>query len=753
MSSDAADRDGTGLRVIEPKLMPPRVHPGMLRRARLLEMLDRGGAATLTVLSAAVGYGKTSLARSWCTERPEPVIWLTLDAADDDPVRLWTHLATGVQRLGPGLGSAALSSLAVPGAPVEHAVDEVVNGLVAYDRLATIVLDDLHAVKSESSVRSIAHAIERMPSNGRLVATTRSDPKIGLARLRARRALTEIRARDLAFTVQETDELVSHEGIHLSTESVELLTERTEGWPAGLYLAALWLRELDDPDRRVQEFAGSARQVGDYLSAEVLTALAPETRDFVLRTSVLSRFTPALCDAVLGREDSAAVLAELTRSNMFLVALDAHGEWYRYHQLFGEVLQLELGSEAALALRLQAAAWCGEHGLVEDAIEYAAAGGDASVVGELLTEHHMEFVWSGRLGQLLAWINWLSPDVLAERPVLPAAGAQASLILGRPEFETQRLLAIADRSREQRPELWSSYVEAAVGIGRAAMIQGGDVGRAVDRGRRAVAAARESGGVLAVGAFASLSQTLFFAGDLDAARRVALEAVQHPDAVSRPFGYLGGLGLLALVDAEQGRVESAEAWAREALSYARQRFQADSWVVGLARLGLALACAATGRLDEAEREAARGERLRRAPQPTVGHAHALLVLAQIRLARSRLARTADDLEHAQRAIAELPDPGRLPAIAASVERDLAQAQTDAGRRGPIEAPSPAELAVLRGLAAGLSRREIGQQLYISLNTVKSHTRELYRKLGVSSQADAVARAETLGLLAGDQSPG
>ncbi len=691
------------------------------------------------------------------TERPEPVIWLTLDAADDDPVRLWTHLATGVQRLGPGLASTALSQLGVPGAPVEHAVDEVMNSLVAFERPVTIVLDDLHTVKSESSLASIAHGIERLPANARVVATTRSDPSIGLARLRARRALAEFRARDLAFTVEETRELMSGEGVELSTESVALLTERTEGWPAGLYLAALWLRELDDPDRRVREFAGSARQVGDYLSAEVLTALDRETREFVLRTSVLGRFTPALCDAVLGREDSSGVLAELNRSNMFLVALDARGEWYRYHHLFGEVLQLELGPEPAVELRRRAAAWCGDNGLVEDAIEYAAAAPDATMVADLLAEHHMEFIWSGRIEQYLGWISWFSPEALVQQPILPVAGAQASLLAGRPELETQRLLALADRARVERPELWSPYLEAAVETGRAAMIPGGDVGRAVDRGRLAVMAARAGADVLAVGALASLSQALFFAGDLDQARRIALEAVEHADAVSRPFGYVVGLGVLALIDAEQGRVESAEAWAREALGYARRRFQNAPWVVALAHGGLALACASTGRLDEAERAALRGEQLRRAPQPTVAHAHALLLLAQVRLARSRLARAAGDLERAQRAIAELPDPGRLPAVAAGVQRRLAEAEAaataDAGSRGPIEAPSPAELAVLRGLAAGLSRREIGQQLYISLNTVKSHARELYRKLGVSSRAEAVTSAEALGLLDRDQTPG
>ncbi|MGZ4239877.1 MAG: LuxR C-terminal-related transcriptional regulator [Solirubrobacteraceae bacterium] len=175
--------------------------------------------------------------------------------------------------------------------------------------------------------------------------------------------------------------------------------------------------------------------------------------------------------------------------------------------------------------------------------------------------------------------------------------------------------------------------------------------------------------------------------------------------------------------------------------------------MSLAHVGLALASIATGRLDEAEREALRGERLRRSPQPTVGHAHALLVLAHVRVARSRLERAAGDLKRARRMIAGFPDPGRLPAIAAAVEQDLATARAKAGSRPVVEEPTPAELAVLRGLATGLSQREIGARLYTSMNTVKTHTRELYRKLGVTSRADAAARAEALGLLDRRESPG
>jgi LuxR family maltose regulon positive regulatory protein len=503
----------------------------------------------------------------------------------------------------------------------------------------------------------------------------------------------------------------------------------------------------------VRAFAGSARQVGDYLADEVLTALAPETRDFLLRSSVLGRFTPELCDAVLDRQDSATVLAELSRSNMFLVALDARGEWYRYHHLFGEVLQLELGPEAAPDLRRRAAAWCRACGLVEDAIEYAAAAGDAEMVAELLLEHHLQFIWGGRLGQYLGWIRWLPAEQLVGHPLLPASAAAAAGLVPRPEVEIQRLLAVAERARAERPHLWSPYIAAVVEVTRAEVILGGDVGAAVGHGRRAVAAAREGAHMLVPGVLASLSQALFFAGDLDESRRIALEVVERPDGPDVPDGYVGALGLLALIDAEHGRAESAEAWARQAIGFARQNFQAESWVASMAHIGLALACAATGHLDEAEREALRGERLRRSPQPSVGHAHALLVLAHVRVARSRLARAAGDLERAQRAIAEFPDPGRLPEIAAVVVSDLSAARSSAGQLLPVEEPSAAELAVLRGLAAGLSRRDIGIKLYISLNTVKTHTRGLYRKLGATSRAEAVARAEALGLLGPLNHPG
>ena len=750
-AGDVAEAPHLG--VIESKLMLPRIQPGALKRARLLEMLGTNGGPALTVIDAPVGYGKTTLLRSWCVERNESVIWLTLDSADNDPVRIWTHLATGLGRIGDGLGDRTLGALRVPAGPMETAVDELMNSIAAYGRPLAIVLDDLHAVRDEASLGSIRYGIARLPANVRVLVSTRSDSAIGLPRQRARGALAEIRAGDLAFTVQETHELMEREHIVLTRKSTELLTERTEGWPAACYLAALWLRDVENSDEGVRAFAGSTRQVGDYLSEEVLDGLSAETREFLVQTSAFQPFTPAMCDVILDRTDSSELLDDLARSNMFVVPLGAREEWYRYHHLFAELLQLELEPEDARVLHTRAAAWCRSQGLIGDTIEHAIAAEDHNMVAEMLAEHHLKMIWGGRPAQFLTWVRWLPSDVLLQHPLLAAAGAFAAALLAHPEVEVQRMLAIAERSRDEHPELWSPYTEAVVEVTRAAQIERGQVGSAVEHARRAVAAATEGADVLGVGVLASLAQALFYAGDLTGVRRVALKAVQRADAPSVPDGYVACLGLLGLVDAEEGRIESALAWARQGIRHAEAQFQGGLWTASMAHLALALALSASGSLGEAEREALRGERLRRVPQPGVGHAHTLLVLAQVRIARSRLAAAREDLERAHRIIADFPDPGRLPAIAATVEQELAAAHAHAGDIHLVEQPSAAELAVLRCLARGLSRREIGAELYISLNTVKTHIRDLYRKLGATSRENAIARAEALDLLEPSQSPG
>ena len=472
-----------------------------------------------------------------------------------------------------------------------------------------------------------------------------------------------------------------------------------------------------------------------------------------MRTSVLGRFTPELCDAVLGREDSVAVLAELARSNMFLVALDARGEWYRYHHLFGEVLQLELGRDAARELRRRAAAWCRAQGLVEEAIEYAAAAGDAEMVAELLIERHLEFIWGGRLGQFLGWVRWLPAELLVQHPVLPGAGAVAAALLAAPEIEVQQFLAIAERARQVRPELWFPYIEAGVEVVRSQTIEGGDVGAAVAHARRAVAAAQEGADVLSVSALACLAHALFFAGELDETRRVALQAVERPDAPNVPDAYVEASGCSRWSTPSRGgpraprrglgrRSASRGSISRRTRGSRRWRISGWRWHVPppdastrpSARRSAASVCDARHSPPSATRT--RCSYLLRCGWRERGW-RAPLVTSSAQNVRSRSFPIRDGCRRSP------PGSSR-----SSLRLELTPAAASL-----VEEPSPAELAVLRGLAAGLSRREIAAQLYISLNTVKSHTRELYRKLGATSQAEAVARAEALGLLEPSQSPG
>jgi ATP/maltotriose-dependent transcriptional regulator MalT len=747
MTQVAAAREGA-VSLVETKLMPPRVREQIVQRPRLLRALDSFEGAELTLVSAPAGSGKSVLVASWSAAHPELAIaWLSVDPADNDPVRLWSYVATAVDRVRPGLGRRAVERLQRPGAVVTTALDELLGAIATSGEPLTIVLDDLHLLRDESALRSIEYAVEQLPRSARLIALTRADPAIRLGRLRARKALGELRVRDLAFTLREARELiVAQEGVPLDDGDLSMLLERSEGWAAGLYLAALWLREQPDPKQGLQDFSGDHRHVAEYLSGEVIDGLDDDTRRFLLHTSVLGRLSGPLCDAVLDTVGSDARLGELARSNLFLVPLDPRGEWYRYHQLFRELLRMELRrtEPAAVAeLHRRASAACRAGGLVEEALEHADAAGDDLVVAEILLEHHRELLRTGHEATLLRWIYRIETHALREAPELCAAGAIASGLRSHSASERAGLLQLADEAVRERPERLTPYVASALALARSAWIDG-DTGRAIENGRTAAEMGRRGADEIAVPALAALSFSLYVKGALAEARTIALEALDRPEAHLRPHGVVYAHATMALLELELHRAHAAEARAEQALELAEIAGLTNSWSAALACSAHSAALLALGRLARGERQAERGEALRRAPEPTVEHAHALLILAEARILRHRLAAAETDLERAVEAIHGFEDPGRLPALAAGLAEQLANARSAAPTL--VEEPSPSELAVLRLLATDLTQRQIGQQLYLSLNTVKTHARGIYRKLGASSRQEAVARAEALGLL-------
>ena len=391
--------------LVEAKLQAPGVGGDQVKRPRVLQALDAGEGTSLTLVAAPAGYGKTTAVRAWCESREDAFAWVTLDEGDNDPVRLWTYVATAVDRVRQGLGRGALQRLSVAGSSIEHAVDELMNAIATYGTGLALVLDDLQTATDRECLASIDFALRHLPATARLIVITRADPALGLARLRARNALVELRADELAFTAAEAHELLVERGrVGLGAEEIELLVENTEGWPAALVLAGLWLRDVDDPCRAVSGFGGDQRFVAEYLSQEVLASLDDEARSFLQGASVLGRFTAELCDAVLERTDSASMLARLERSNLFIRRLE-RGGWFRIHSLFAEFAVARLESQkpgAAAQIHQRAAGWLLSQGLPAEAVEHAAAAGDNELVARVLAEYHLPLIRSGLTGRSCA---------------------------------------------------------------------------------------------------------------------------------------------------------------------------------------------------------------------------------------------------------------------------------------------------------------------------------------------------------------
>jgi ATP/maltotriose-dependent transcriptional regulator MalT len=734
--------------LVDAKLAVPSVRHGLVDRPRVNRALDRGVDATLTLVAAPAGYGKTTAVRAWCASREVALAWVTLDEGDNDPVLLWRYVATAVDRVRPGLGRGALRRLGVAGGAVEVAIDELMNGAGALGSELVVVLDDVHAVTSEECLSSIEYALGHVPSNLHVVLLARVDPALRLARLRDADELVEVRGDELAFTAAEARELLVVLGrLGLGAEEIEMLVERTEGWPAALVLAWLWLRTVEDPARAVRAFRGDNAFVADYLSGEVFAALDEDGRAFLYGVAVLGEFTAEMCDAVLDRGDSAARLVELERSNLFVSRLE-RGGWFRIHALFAEYSRSRLASldpGAPALIHRRAAVWLRSQGLAVEAVRHAAAAGDHELVADLMVEHHLSLIRGGAGRTVLRWVRTLPEDQLDQHPVLAAAAAAAAMLVGGRALERRRLLQLADEAGQA--ERADPYVEAAAALVRAGTIDRG-VGQALLEGRRAVELAQVDANAneILTGTLAAYARALFFAGELDEASAVAVRALEHP-AIERDVPSLVvAYSTLAFAAAESRRLASARGHAEQAKAAVGRIGTSRSWLGANASAALGVVLAAEGTLVEAEHELAAAERFFADEVATLHHTWLLVLLARVRARRGRLADAEATLRSAREALGELGDSGPVPALADAVAKELEAASDRASSGELLEPPSEAELAVLRLMATELSIREIAERLVLSQNTIRSHTRALYRKLGVHTRPDAVARATALGLL-------
>jgi LuxR family maltose regulon positive regulatory protein len=645
------------------KLVVPPSRPGRVARPRLLRRLRAAAGQELVLVCAPAGFGKSTLLADWVGTDGRVVAWLSLDAADNDPVRFWRHMAAAVDAARPGTAHRAGVLVGGLGSTsVMAAVTALVNDLVAAQQDLLLVVDDYHLIQAANVHRSVTFLLDHMPARLCLALAGRSDPPLPLARLRARGQLVELRAADLRFTHGEAGELLAAApGPALPEALVSALGERTEGWAAGLQLAALSLRGRADVPAFVAEFSGSNRYVLDYLTEEVLDGQPPESTTFLLESAVLDRLSGPLCDAVLGRTDSQEMLESVERANLFLMPLDGERRWWRYHHLFADLLRARLlrtDPDRFRELHRAAAASLERLGLPDDAVHYALPGSDADAAARIVEEHLEEHLWHRNEGATLErWLTALPPEALRRRPRLVLGQAIVAVLAGQWD-DVESLLGAVEhaeccppyRPSVRRRTSVMSNLDACVALCRADLAHTrGDADHVVEFACAALARSDEADELLREMAQVLLAETDWQAGRLAAAER-ALAGILTRWSESQEWLVLQRVGFdLGSVQLAQGRLGAA---LRTYRTLGARTDAAAPALAGMSHVGVAMVLYERDELAEAVAEAAAGvERCRRLAY-AVPLLDGLVVLARVRLAQGDRAEAVAAIEEAATVLPE-----------------------------------------------------------------------------------------------------
>lgn len=674
----------------------------LVARARLFEMLEEGAAGPVTLVSAPPGSGKTTLLRSWLANRPptSTASWVDVRPDESDVAYFWGQVLDAIRGSGAVGDDSALATL-VPSTQAEHTelLGHLLEGLRRLDDPILLVLDDVHHLRSAEGVGGLETLLSEAPPTLHVILVSRRDPKLRLHRLRLSGRLTEIRAADLEFTAAEAGELLAGAGLTVAPEAVASLHERTEGWAAGLRLAAMSLARHESPSEFVEEFAGSERTVADYLLGEVLLSQPPEVRDLLLRTCILDRVTGELADLLTGRSDGDRLLHELAEANALVVAVDVAQTQFRYHQLLLDLLRLDLRRELPgeiEGLHRRVAAWYADHGRPVEAIRHARLGLDWELACELLGRHWVSLLLDGEESTLSRLLDGL-PEGLDQRDAEVATMLAADRLRHGRWAEAEALIESARRSVADVPASRRSRVEAAlatVKLFRARQV--GGVEDLVDEADDAVGgyldAAEQGGAELASLALLNLGIAKAWTFRYDGAEHDLARALAMGRTIGRPYVEIGCLTALGNVATLTERVDLGERRLRDAIAVAERVGWTTHPLVGTAYMGLAAVLVDRGLLAECERWLERADPiLERAPEPSASvglrHIQGLVAMARGRY-DAALAAFSDgerlvEVLHAPHVLAHLERPWQLRAR-------LCLGELDTVRRALVDAPATAE---------------------------------------------------------------
>ena len=558
--------------ILATKLYTPPPRSKIVRRSRLIEQLNSGLHRRLTLISAPAGFGKTTLVSEWVADCGRPTAWLSIDEGDGDITRFLTYLISALQTIKSEVGIEALQGIRASQSPLlESILISLINEISAIPTECILILDDYHLIDTSAIDNALMFFLEHLPPQLHVVITTREDPNLSLARFRVRDQLTEIRVADLRFTPAEAAEFLNQVmDLSLSAEDVTALDNRTEGWIAGLQLAALSMRGQEDVHGFIQAFTGDHRYIVDYLIEEVLRRQPEDIQNFLLKTSILERLNGSLCDALTAQTGSKTKLEQLQRGNLFLIPLDDKRDWYRYHHLFADVLRMHLTAEAPdsiPALHKRASEWFEKNNLTADAIRHALVGEHFERAAELIEKAISPMRQSRQEATLLGWLKALPEEMFQNHLVLNVN--YAGILMQNGQFDgvesrlrdVEQWLATPEGSR--RPPVYVDEEDfqrlpSSVHMYRAAIaLAQGDTVNSMKHAGKVLELAREDDDFPRGAASSLLGLASWTSGDLETAYRMFTEGMSHLQKVGFISDVIGGSVTLADIRITQGSLREA----------------------------------------------------------------------------------------------------------------------------------------------------------------------------------------------------